>query len=54
MNYARINEGKFTAATISAAQVVSRTLRDGDATLVAQLTPQMLSAAQMVQGRRLR
>ena len=50
MNYARINEGKFTAAMISAAQVVERVLRDGDPALITQLTPAMLSAAQVVQA----
>ena len=46
--------GKFTVAMIAAEQVVRRVLREGNPALVAQLLPEMLSAAQDVQGRRLR
>jgi hypothetical protein len=50
--------GKFTVSMISAEQVVRRVLleakRTGDDTFAAQLLPEMLSAAQDVQGRRLR
>ena len=45
---------RFTEATVSAAQTVARVLREGDPDLVAQLTPQMLSATQQVEGRKLR
>ena len=49
-------QGKFTVAMISAEQVVRRVLleakRTSDYTFAAQLLPEMLSAAQDVQGRR--
>ena len=47
--------GPYTVSMISAAQVVRRVLREarrtGDNTLAALLLPEMLSAAQDVQGR---
>ena len=50
--------GRFTASMVSAEQVVRRVLREarrtGDDTLAALLLPEMLSAAQDVEGRRLR
>ena len=44
---------RFTPAMISAEQTVARVLRDGDPALIAQLLPEMLSAAQDVEGRTL-
>ena len=50
--------GRFTVAMIAAEQVVRRVQREarrtGDNTLAALLLPEMLSAAQDVEGRRLR
>ena len=56
MNF--FTEGRYTVSMISAAQVVRRVLREarrtGDNTFAVLLLPEMLSAAQDVEGRRLR